>query len=142
MYIAINISHPNLKDVASIKKNFGVLEHNDCADKLQVQIKCFKLNTSTWNLWYLVFCLQNYFDLLWELFFSNSWSSALNFKRFSRSLKQFFLTVGQSNFGNKIPFTHSMSWVSILESPLSLLITQQNDMNLQISFQLLALGLT
>ena len=50
MYIAINISHPNLKDVASIKKNFGVLEHNDCADKLQVQIKCFKLNTSTWNL--------------------------------------------------------------------------------------------
>ena len=69
MYIAINISHPNLKDVASIKKNFGVLEHNDCADKLQVQIKCFKLNTSTWNLWYLVFCLPNYSDLLWELFF-------------------------------------------------------------------------
>ena len=46
MCIATNISHPNLKDVASIKKNFGVLEHNDCADTLQV-IKCFKLNNST-----------------------------------------------------------------------------------------------
>ena len=49
VYIVINISHPNLKDVASIKKNFGVLEHNDCADALQV-IKHFRLNTSTWNL--------------------------------------------------------------------------------------------
>ena len=29
--------------------------------------------------------------------FANSWASALNFKRFSRS-------VGQNNFGNKIPF--------------------------------------
>ena len=30
--------------------------------------------------------------------------SATNFKSFSRSLEQFFLTVGQNNFGNKIPF--------------------------------------
>ena len=30
--------------------------------------------------------------------------SATNFKSFSRSLEQFFLTVGQTNFGNKIPF--------------------------------------
>ena len=30
--------------------------------------------------------------------------AALNFKSFSRSLEQFFLTVGQNNFGNKIPF--------------------------------------
>ena len=29
--------------------------------------------------------------------------SASNFKSFSRSLEQFFLTVGQNNFGNKIP---------------------------------------
>ena len=36
--------------------------------------------------------------------FANSWPSALNFKRFSRSLEHFFLTVGQNNFGNKIPF--------------------------------------
>ena len=34
----------------------------------------------------------------------NSWPSASNFKSFSRSLEQFFLTVGQNNFGNKIPF--------------------------------------
>ena len=30
--------------------------------------------------------------------------SVSNFKSFSRSLEQFFLTVGQNNFGNKIPF--------------------------------------
>ena len=35
--------------------------------------------------------------------FANSWSSASNFKSFSRSLEQFFLTVDQNNFGNKIP---------------------------------------
>ena len=36
--------------------------------------------------------------------FANSWPSALNFKSFSRSLEQLFLTVGQNNFGNKIQF--------------------------------------
>ena len=36
--------------------------------------------------------------------FANSWPSASNFKIFSQSLEQFFLTVGQNNFGNKIPF--------------------------------------
>ena len=36
--------------------------------------------------------------------------SALNFKSFSRSLEQFFLTVGQTNFGNKIPITHIIHW--------------------------------
>ena len=36
---------------------------------------------------------------------SNSRPSASNFKTFSRSLEQFFLTVGRNNFGNKIPFT-------------------------------------
>ena len=35
--------------------------------------------------------------------FANSLPSASNFKSFSRSLEQFFLTVGQNNFGNKIP---------------------------------------
>ena len=35
--------------------------------------------------------------------FENSRPSASNFKSFSRSLEQFFLTVGQNNFGNKIP---------------------------------------
>ena len=34
--------------------------------------------------------------------FANSWPSASNFKSFSQSLEQFFLTVGQNNFGNKI----------------------------------------
>ena len=36
--------------------------------------------------------------------FANSRPSALNFKSFSRSLEQSFLTVGQNNIGNKIPF--------------------------------------
>ena len=36
--------------------------------------------------------------------FANSRPSASNFKSFSRSIEQFFLTVGQNNFGNKIPF--------------------------------------
>ena len=35
--------------------------------------------------------------------FENSRLSASNFKSFSRSLEQFFLTVAQNNFGNKIP---------------------------------------
>ena len=35
--------------------------------------------------------------------FSNSRPSASNFKSFSWSLEQFFLTVGKNNFGNKIP---------------------------------------
>ena len=37
--------------------------------------------------------------------FANSRPSASNFESFSRSLEQFFLTVGPNNFGNKIPFT-------------------------------------
>ena len=38
--------------------------------------------------------------------FANSWPSTLNFKSLSlsRSLELFFITVGQNNFGNKIPF--------------------------------------
>ena len=35
--------------------------------------------------------------------FANSRPSASNFKSFSQSLEQFFPTVGQNNFGNKIP---------------------------------------
>ena len=35
--------------------------------------------------------------------FATSCPSASNFKIFSLSLEQFFLTVGQNNFGNKIP---------------------------------------
>ena len=37
---------------------------------------------------------------------ANSWPPASNFKSFSKSLEQFFLTVGQNNFGNKIPFLY------------------------------------
>ena len=37
-------------------------------------------------------------------FFANSRPSSSNFKSFSRSLEQIFLTVGQDNVGNKIPY--------------------------------------
>jgi hypothetical protein len=40
--------------------------------------------------------------------FTNSRPSASNIKSFSRSLEQFFLTVGQNNFGNKIPFSQNI----------------------------------
>ena len=38
--------------------------------------------------------------------FANSRPSSSNFKSFSESLEHFFLTVGQNNFGKKIPFLH------------------------------------
>jgi hypothetical protein len=41
--------------------------------------------------------------------FANSWPSASNFKQFSRSLEQFLITVGQNNFGNKIPLSTKCS---------------------------------
>ena len=42
--------------------------------------------------------------------FANSRPSASNSKKISWSLEQFFLTVGQNNFGNKIPFFDSLSY--------------------------------
>ena len=51
--------------------------------------------------------------------FANSRPSALNFKGVSQSLEQFFLTVGQNNFANKIPFhiafqeSHTENWAAI-----------------------------
>jgi hypothetical protein len=38
--------------------------------------------------------------------FANSRPSASDFKKNSRSQEHFFLTVGQNNFGNKIPLLH------------------------------------
>ena len=49
-----------------------------------------------------IYVVRMYF-LQW--YFANSRPSASNFKSFSRLLEQFFLTVSQNNFGNKIPFS-------------------------------------
>ena len=46
--------------------------------------------------------------------FANSRPSASNFKSFSWSLEQFFLTVGQYYFGNWIPFLNRRKTVAIL----------------------------
>ena len=40
-----------------------------------------------------------------DIIFANSRPSTLHFKIFSQLLEQFFLTVGQNNFGNKIRFS-------------------------------------
>ena len=50
--------------------------------------------------------------------FANSRLSAPKFKSFSRSLEQFFLTVGQNNFGNKIPFLRLPPLVSFFLNSL------------------------
>ena len=42
--------------------------------------------------------------------FAKSRPSASNFKSFSRLLEHFFLTVGQNNSGNKIPFLELILW--------------------------------
>ena len=50
--------------------------------------------------------------------FANSRPSASNLNIFSRSLEQFFITVGQNNFGNKIPnrapFNHLWRFLGLL----------------------------
>ena len=48
-----------------------------------------------------VFCYQK---LNWPF---TVWINCSSDKKFSRSLKHFFLTVAQDNFGNKIPFLNS-----------------------------------
>ena len=54
------------------------------------------------------FCYQK---LFWPF---TAWiNCSSDLKSFSRSLEQFFLTVGQSNFGNKIPFSSLLiTWFS------------------------------
>ena len=55
----------------------------------------------------LVFCFQNCFDLLREkivLAMEKNFRNSRMKAKLLRSLEQFFLTVGQNNFGNKIPF--------------------------------------
>ena len=70
----------------------------------------FACRTFVGNHFYLL-TFHEYFYI--PIFFSNlnynytienSWPSASNFKSFSRTLEQFFLTVGENNFDNKIPF--------------------------------------
>ena len=63
---------------------------------LIVQMKAFYKKL----LWHFTVWMNRSSDLKT---FANSWPSASNFKSFSQSLEQFFLTVGQNNFGNKIP---------------------------------------
>ena len=55
------------------------------------------------------FCYQK---LFWPFtVWINCSSDLKHFKSLSRSLEQFFLTVGQNNFGNKIPFSVLTSFI-------------------------------
>ena len=75
----------------------------------KLQYFFFNLQSSLFRKFFLLFTVPiNCSSDLKNL--PNSWSSALNFKSFSRSLKQLFLTVGQNNFGNKIPFIPLPHW--------------------------------
>ena len=71
---------------------------------------CMFLNPNIFLIWILIvkeaFCYQkmSWPFTVWINCSSDLKNSASNFKSFSRSLEQFFLTVGQNNFGNKIPF--------------------------------------
>ena len=72
--------------------------------------------------------------------FANSSPSASNFKSFSRSQEQFFLTVGQKNFGNKIPFLKSSFWSgriyhSYNPSNILAVIPDQNSRKIQLPDQ-------
>ena len=60
--------------------------------------------------------------------FANSRPSALNFQSVSRSLEQFFLTVGQNNFGNKriICFFYPQKGVAYISRKSDKLGKQQN----------------
>jgi hypothetical protein len=51
--------------------------------------------------------------------FANFRPSALNFKSFFSSLEQFFLMVGQNNFGNKIPLQPILCFATFCLLPLS-----------------------
>ena len=102
----------NIKTVVSIFPNFSCMFLNpnnfsnlnsNCSNlldkrNLQEQVKkafCYQKLFWPFTVW--INCSS---DLK---FFANSRPSASNFNFFSQSLKQFFLTVGQNNFGNKIP---------------------------------------
>ena len=73
-------------------------DNNTASMRIFLQVWIFFFCTLFWPITVWINCscdLKN---------FANSRPSASNFKRFSQSLKQFFLTVAQSNFGNKTPF--------------------------------------
>ena len=64
------------------------------------------IQTKTWRITNIAHSVPAQTIVLVTSKIANSWPSASNFKSFSRLLEHFFLTVGQNNFGNKIPFSY------------------------------------
>ena len=59
---------------------------------------------------------------------SNSWPSASYFKSFSQSQEQFFLTVGQNNFGNKILISLHLQFSIFLRKVLYICMYERNKL--------------
>ena len=84
------------KNFSSANSNcFNLLDMRNCQEQVE---KAFSYQNLFWTFTVLINCSG---DLKT---FGNFQPSAVNFKSFSWSLEYFFLTVGQNNFGNKIPF--------------------------------------
>ena len=93
--------------------------------------------------WRKCILLSNYHNLLYfqNCSSANSQPSASSFKSFSWSLKQFFLTVGQNNFGKKIPFLVNVKWIlsgqAFKRKPIFNLVSGTTDSKTQKQIQLL-----
>ena len=70
--------------------------------------------------------------------FANSQLSASNFKSFFQSLEQFFLTVGQNNFGNKTPLNVQLYCLKNYSKNL-FLVTFLQTRNLLLNLQICCL---
>ena len=56
----------------------------------------------------------------------NSWPSAPNFKSFSQSLEQFYLTEGQTNYGKRIPvFLSVIEYIYVIMNSNNYLCREQ-----------------
>ena len=102
MKFATNLDLPTFPTCFYVQMFFSNFDYN-CSDllylrNLQEQVEkafCYQELFSPFTVW--INCFSDLKNL------ANFWLSASNFKSFSRSLDYFFFTVGQNNFGNKIP---------------------------------------
>ena len=82
------------------------------------------------KLTFMTFHCSNKLFYWWRTFFANFQPPVSNCKTFSPSIEQFFLTEGQNNFGNKIPFwqltkTYNFLWRKMIV--LKILLTEPDS---------------
>jgi len=108
---------PNTNIFSNLNSNFS---NSLNMRNFQEQVKkafCYQKLFCPFTVWKICSCdLKN---------FENSPLSASNFKSFSQSLEHFFfLTVGQNNFSNKIPFISWLIFNSLYSAKYASEITQ------------------